>query len=525
MGIVVSTAALLASLLVGGTASVGLALDDQAACGVHPLDVVLVIDRSGSMQSEQSGDHTRNYWSELAANQLVDALDGGVGNVGLLHRVGLTTFGGTTASVDLALGSSHAGTVHGAIDAIVADGTTPLKLGMATGAGDLAAHQRSTLDDVPVLQVAVLISDGRPNPDGQRPDGGEIAAYLASADVAYSIAIGEGGSDYSQVDLDLMQGLANPAANFRHVSEASDLPGLFADIFTELTCPQIGVEKTPSVETLDAPGGEVTYSYAVTNSNPDAPLASVSVSDDKCSPVSYLSGDDDDDGRLQSDETWTFSCTAWLGATTTNVATASGEYNGVGFAAQDAVTVVVAEATPTPTPTETPTPTPTPTETETPAPTPSETETPGPPVHQSAASTPPPTEALIVEPDLAPVPAANRTPDPATLDGLAPVVAAVLDPPPPHGPVLQPPAAADVAADSWPFGAVLAAVAEHVTRVVKPQAAVAVAATFGFPLVLTLAVVLFLVLQGRADSRDPKLREALASSADSVVPFEDEERL
>ncbi|MDP9468226.1 MAG: VWA domain-containing protein, partial [Chloroflexota bacterium] len=343
------TAALLASLLLVGTASPGLAVDDQGACGVHPLDVVLIIDRSGSMQSEQSGGHSRNYWAELAANQLTDNLDGGVGNVGGLHHIGLTTFGGSTATVNLALGTSNAAAVHAAINGISASGATPLKLGMATGAADVLANQRSTANDVPVLQVVVLLSDGRPNPASQRPNGAEIDAYLASADVAYSVAIGAGGSGLSQVDLDLMQDLANPAANYHQIAEASDLPGLFADIFTELTCPQIGIEKTPSVSSLDATGGAVAYAYAVTNSNPDAALSTVAVSDDKCSPVSYLSGDANDDARLQSGETWTFSCSAMLTETTTNVATASGEYNGIGFSAQAVATVVVLEPTPTPT--------------------------------------------------------------------------------------------------------------------------------------------------------------------------------
>jgi hypothetical protein len=81
-----------------------------------------------------------------------------------------------------------------------------------------------------------------------------------------------------------------------------------------------------------------------------------------------------------------------------------------------------------------------------------------------------------------------------------------------------------MAPDPGLFSAVLAAVGEHVTRVVKPQAAVAVAATFGFPLVLTLAVVVFLLLQGRIDGRDPKLREAMQPRVEAVVPFEDEEQ-
>ncbi|HYM52270.1 MAG TPA: vWA domain-containing protein [Candidatus Dormibacteraeota bacterium] len=530
VGIVVSTAALLASLLLASSAAVGLAAD--VACGVRPLDVVLIIDRSGSMQSNQSGGQTRLHWAKAAANQLVDDLDGN-GGVGATHQVGLTTFGGSTASVNLSLGTSTAATVHGAINAIWANGGTPLKLGMATGVANLAANQRTTANDVAVMRVVVLLSDGRPNPDpGQRPNAGEIAAYLASADVAYSIAVGAGGSGGNQLDLGLMQGLANPEANFRHVVDAPNLPGLFADIFTELTCPQIAVEKTPSVSSLDAPGGPVTYTYDVTNSNPDAALSSVVVSDDKCSPVSYLSGDTNGDTRLQATETWVFSCTATLTATTTNVATASGEYNGVGFTAQDVATVVVLEPTPTPVPTPTPTPTPTPVPTPVPTPTPTPLPTPTATPLPTPVATPTPTPEPTPSPLPVPTPTADPTPTPipaptaTEMPTPTPFVAYVPTPSPTPAGIAQQPASPPAAPDTEnPLSAMFGAAVEQVSRVVKPEAVVAVAATFGFPLGMNLAVVLFLVVQGGIDSRDPKLRVASQTATEAVVAFEEEEQL
>jgi hypothetical protein len=382
------SAALLASLLLVATAPTGLAAPDQG-CGLRPLDVELIIDRSGSMSSQQSGGHTRIYWAQQAANQLVDDLDAN-GGVGSQHWVGLTTFGGVTASVNMALGDSTAGEAHAAINGISASGNTPLKLGLSTGAADLVSNHRDSVGGVPVLHVVVMLSDGRPNPDpGQRPNSGEIASYLASADVAYSIAVGEGGSGATQIDLGLMGALANPAANFRHVVQASDLPGLFSSIFEELSCPQIGIEKNPNPDSLPAGGGEVTYRYHVTNSNPDAALSDVTVSDDKCAPVEYRSGDTNLDAKLQSTETWVFRCITTLTQTTMNVATASGQYNGHSFTALADATVVVAEATatPTPTPTASPTASPTPTPTATPTEPGSETpvRTPSPTPEQSVA--------------------------------------------------------------------------------------------------------------------------------------------
>jgi hypothetical protein len=59
--------------------------------------------------------------------------------------------------------------------------------------------------------------------------------------------------------------------------------------------------------------------------------------------------------------------------------------------------------------------------------------------------------------------------------------------------------------------------------VVQPAAAAAVVSSFGFPLVLMGAVVLFLVIQTRVDRRDPRLQAALRSGPEPLVPFEDED--
>ncbi len=74
-------------------------------------------------------------------------------------------------------------------------------------------------------------------------------------------------------------------------------------------------------------------------------------------------------------------------------------------------------------------------------------------------------------------------------------------------------------------GGVIHEAAVRISTVVKPAAAAAVATTFSFPLILMLAVLLFLVLQRRLDDRDPKLRAAPRSTAEALLEFEDEDRL
>jgi hypothetical protein len=73
--------------------------------------------------------------------------------------------------------------------------------------------------------------------------------------------------------------------------------------------------------------------------------------------------------------------------------------------------------------------------------------------------------------------------------------------------------------------AIISGLARQIGSTVKPEAAAAVASTFGFPLVLMVAVLLFLLGQSRLDGRDPKLRAAPLTVADTVLPFRDEEAL
>ncbi|GMQ78872.1 MAG: hypothetical protein BMS9Abin02_1414 [Anaerolineae bacterium] len=58
-----------------------------------------------------------------------------------------------------------------------------------------------------------------------------------------------------------------------------------------------------------AHGESVTFDYSATyNSQDGAPATSVAVGDDKCSGISLPGGDSDGDGRLDVNETWTYSC-------------------------------------------------------------------------------------------------------------------------------------------------------------------------------------------------------------------------
>jgi hypothetical protein len=91
--------------------------------------------------------------------------------------------------------------------------------------------------------------------------------------------------------------------------------------------PEITIEKTATPSALPGPG-PVTYTYRVTNTG-NVPLAGVAdrIADDTCSPVRYVSGDQDGDGLLDTptslfedaaDEAWTFECTTTVATETVN---------------------------------------------------------------------------------------------------------------------------------------------------------------------------------------------------------------
>ena len=72
-------------------------------------------------------------------------------------------------------------------------------------------------------------------------------------------------------------------------------------------------------------------------------------------------------------------------------------------------------------------------------------------------------------------------------------------------------------------GGFLSAAGGQISTVVGPAAVVAT--SFSFPLALMLAVVIFLVVQSRIDSRDPKLRAAPQTMAETVVRFKERAEL
>jgi hypothetical protein len=91
--------------------------------------------------------------------------------------------------------------------------------------------------------------------------------------------------------------------------------------------PVIGIVLIPDPLALPGGSGLITYNYTVRNVGGQEPLVNITVTDNTCSPVTLLSGDSNNNGKLDPGETWKYSCTTTLSQTTTNTATAAGHSN------------------------------------------------------------------------------------------------------------------------------------------------------------------------------------------------------
>jgi uncharacterized repeat protein (TIGR01451 family) len=105
--------------------------------------------------------------------------------------------------------------------------------------------------------------------------------------------------------------------------------------------PLINVVKTPSTFNVDFGGAVVTYNYVVTNPGTVA-LENVTVTDDKCTGVTYVAGDVNSNVMMETSETWNYTCSTGVSLTTTNTAVATGEANGLTAVDTSLATVVVA---------------------------------------------------------------------------------------------------------------------------------------------------------------------------------------
>ena len=72
--------------------------------------------------------------------------------------------------------------------------------------------------------------------------------------------------------------------------------------------PTPGIHLIKTGPTYSYAGEDITYTYSVSNTE-NMPLSDVTVTDDSCGPVNYVSGDENQNKKLDNSETWIFTCT------------------------------------------------------------------------------------------------------------------------------------------------------------------------------------------------------------------------
>jgi len=92
---------------------------------------------------------------------------------------------------------------------------------------------------------------------------------------------------------------------------------------TYVPAPLINVLKVPSPLALPNGPGLVTYTYTVTNIG-EVDINTVTVADNTCTLVKFISGDTNNDAILQVKETWIYTCAVMVDKTTKNIVTATG---------------------------------------------------------------------------------------------------------------------------------------------------------------------------------------------------------
>jgi len=205
-----------------------------------PTDLVVVLDRSGSMQGEPL------YHAKAAVHELISQLADG-------DRFALVTYSSDAQlTVPLAPATHEArGRWSRAVDAIAVGGGTNMARGLDRATQTVASQRR------PGRSVRViLLSDGHANQGDHSLEGlrARAAHAVGGEYVLSAVGVGHG------FDEQLMAAIADAGTgNFYYVERASDLGQVFAGEFasareTVASALAVAIDVAPGVEVVDAAG-------------------------------------------------------------------------------------------------------------------------------------------------------------------------------------------------------------------------------------------------------------------------------
>ncbi len=199
--------------------------------GTTPLDVMLIIDRSGSMSGQP----------------LADAKTAGKGFVDRMNlsqdQVGLASFG-SDATLNRQL--THDGSaVKNAIDGLTSGGST----NMADGINVAQAELRSVRHNPAARPVIILMSDGVPDSSSAALSAAQSAKNAGTR--IFTIGLGS-------VDANLMRQLASSASDYYYAPTSADLVAIYQTIAGVVTCSQARIKVSPASKRVPISGGAFT---------------------------------------------------------------------------------------------------------------------------------------------------------------------------------------------------------------------------------------------------------------------------
>ena len=314
-----------------------------------PLDVTLVIDHSGSMESiiesligPLIGLRSKLYRAREAAKTLIDQLDPKTDQVAVVQF-------DTAAQLVHPL-TSRFDAVRRAIDSISGGTSTTLHAGLERGRLELMSVNRNPN----AAAIMIILSDGQ-------SDRGEAvkAARAAKDDGIRIVSVGVG----SDVDTELMIQIANSADDYHFSPEGSDLQEIYLAIAQQIRraigATNVRIEHRFDIAKIELVPGSISQGGVLTE--PGTIVWDIATLHNRSQTVSYRARVRDYGSFLADvgDDVTYISC----------------EDQPRSFHVEPALNLQVPTPTPTPTPSVTPTPTSTPTATPTPTPKPTPTPT------------------------------------------------------------------------------------------------------------------------------------------------------
>ncbi|MBP7966769.1 VWA domain-containing protein [Candidatus Woesebacteria bacterium] len=215
-------------------------------------DIVLVIDRSSSMNSKETDGRTKLEWAKEAATNLVARI---AATSGVNAKVGIVSFGAQGNDGKGTKDAKYNSTMHiapsadfNAVKTAIAnvkyiESGTCIECGLRIANDQLTSTTRN--------RVVILLSDGKANHNWEGSSSDATARTITAANNGRSKGIVYYVLGYgTSVDSDTLTSIAGSASRYRYKPDAKDWPTAFLSILdqvcSELPTPTLSPTKSPT---------------------------------------------------------------------------------------------------------------------------------------------------------------------------------------------------------------------------------------------------------------------------------------